>query len=187
MKEDFTLTIVLEESEDNDQNWASLHQCLLMLFDSPLNHAGHLEVFIRLKDGRVIKMHREVRIPRTYKRFDQLFNNFLQGCDMPIVQTNNGPARLLVFIKRQLSMNCKRIRIGNLVPKFRNVDSFASSCGNSERLAVHIEFGPVDYNDLEVKTINSNEDIYSISRYPLSPALICAKITTSFEKALEVL
>lgn len=203
--EEFKLLVVLEEAQDNDQNWASLHQCLLMLFDSPLNHAGYLEVFIKPTDGRVIKMHREVRIPRTFRRFEQLFCNFLQGCDMPVVQTKDGHARLLDFVSpkfmdKQLK-SCKKFRVSNLAPKLRGANFFAeNSCGSNEshkQLAIFLEFGPVDFNILgegreteyEVKTLNRfpDEDTYSISRYPLSPALTCVKLATAFEKALDVL
>lgn len=192
------LTIVLDEQKDNNQNWSTLHQCLLMLFDSPLNHAGYLEVYIRLTDNRLIKMHREVRIPRTFKRFEQLFNNFLQGCDMPVVQTKDGPTRLLQFvaksIDKHLQSNCKRYRVSNLAPRLRSSDYFTSELDNFKRIAIFIDFGPVDFNILgegreteyQVKTINKypNEDTYSISRYPLAAALTCVKLTTAFENKL---
>lgn len=219
-RQEFTLTVVLDEQKDNNQNWIPLHQCLLMLFDSPLNHKGYLEVFIRLLDRRIVKLHREVRIPRTFKRFEQLFNNFLQGCDMPLVQTKDGQTRLLQFVnkttfdkKLQLSNNgdknrrnssgssiYKRFRVCNLAPKLKSADYFTSSINsNCERITLFVEFGPVDFNILgdgreeeyEMKTIkNESEEIedytYSISRYPISPALTCVKLLTSFESALDV-
>lgn len=198
-QQDFTLTVVLDEHEDNDQDWTSLHQCLLMLFDSPLNQEGYLEVYIRLNsnDEKFIKLHREVRIPRTFKRFEQLFNNFLQGCDMPFVDTKDGQVKLLQFVNNK-SFDHK-FRIINLAPKLRNADFFTDTLNLHKRIVLFIEFGPVDYNILgngreeeyEMKTFrryNDAEDnvTYSISRYPLSPALTCVKLTTSFEKALDV-
>lgn len=201
MEKDFVLTIILEEQEDNHRDWTKLHQCLLMLFDSPLNHAGHLEVFIKLSDCRVIRLHREVRIPRTFKRFEQLFCNFLEGCDMPLVQTKDGQVRLLQFvgksIEKQLQNNCKKFRISNLAPRLKSADYFTECFQEShKKLAVFIEFGPVDFNILgegreteyEMKIINKThtEDTYSISRYPLCPSNTCVKLTTSFEKALDV-
>lgn len=197
----FILTVILDEHNENQGNWKPLHQCLLMLFDSPLNHAGHLEVLIRLADQRVVKLHREVRIPRTFKRFEQLFCNFLQGCDMPLVETKDGPTRLLQFLGRSLNKhlqasNCQRFRISNLAPQLKSPDYLASTIESSKRIAVFIEFGPVDFNILgdgkeieyEIKTIDKQyaEDTCSISRYPLSPSLTCVKLATSFEKALDV-
>lgn len=199
MNRDFLLTVVLDELKAN-HSWNYLHQCLLMLFDSPLNHAGFLEIYIRLADKRLIKLHREVRIPRTFKRFDQLFCNFLDGCDMPLVQTKDGQVRLLQFVNKsidkQLHPNCKRLRISNLDPSLRQASYFSSTIESSQKLVVFVEFGPVNFNILgdgketeyEIKSIAkaSDEETFSISRYPLSSSLTCVKLTTAFERALEV-
>lgn len=200
-KKKFNLIVVLDEQKDND-NWTHLHQSLLMLFDSPLNHEGYLEVLIRLKDGRFIKMHREVRVPRTFKRFEQLFNNFLEGCDMPMVQTKDGQCRLLQFINQHKILYNKsdataQFRICNLAAKLKSCDYFADQL--DKKLIIYIGFGPVDFNVLgdereeeyETKTISygseeEEKNTYSISRYPLSSALTCVKLLTSFEKALDV-
>lgn len=206
-----SVTIILDQStskngsdSDSAQDLAalSLHQCLLMLLDSPLNQAGHLEVYVRLADQRLIAIHREVRIPRTFKRFNQLFDNFLQGCDMPVVQTKDGPARLFRFVNKSLDKHlppateCPRYRICNLTSRLVNPNFFAESLETTLRLVLLIDLSPVDFNflgnsretDYEIKVINNNPDkhTYSISRYPLSPALICVKLTSSFERALDV-
>lgn len=204
VERNFSLTVVLEERKDNGGKWTWLHQCLLMLFDSPINHAGYLQVFIKLADGKMIRMHREVRIPRTFKRFEQLFCNFLQGCDMPLVQTKDGHARLLQFVNKSIEQQWassdgahKTYRIANLAPKLKSPHHLAEEANDtSSKIFVYIEFGPVDFNILgegketeyEEKTIPELDvdGTYSISRYPLSPSLTCAKLATAFEKVLEV-
>lgn len=45
------------------------HQCLLMLFDSPLNRAGLLQVYIHTENNVLIEINPQTRIPRTFKRF----------------------------------------------------------------------------------------------------------------------
>eukprot|EP00003_Mantamonas_plastica_P030783 TRINITY_DN7758_c1_g2_i1.p1 TRINITY_DN7758_c1_g2~~TRINITY_DN7758_c1_g2_i1.p1 ORF type:complete len:288 (+),score=119.44 TRINITY_DN7758_c1_g2_i1:95-865(+) len=45
------------------------HQCLLALFDSPLNKAGLLQVYVRTEKGVLIEINPRTRIPRTFKRF----------------------------------------------------------------------------------------------------------------------
>lgn len=45
------------------------HQCLLMLFDSPLNRAGLLQVFLHTNNNVLIEINPQTRIPRTFKRF----------------------------------------------------------------------------------------------------------------------
>ena len=46
-----------------------LHQCLLMLQDSPLNRAGLLQIFIHTAKNILIQVHPSCRIPRTFDRF----------------------------------------------------------------------------------------------------------------------
>lgn len=200
--DEFELLIVLEEQKGNDENWFTLHQCLLMLFDSPLNHAGKLKVFIRLLNGKLIKLHREVRIPRTFKRFEQLFCNFLQGVDMPVVQTKDGQTKLLQFVgnsieKKIYDINVSnRYRIANLAPRLKSPEFF-TEIQDQESITLIVEFGPVDFNilgcgrdaEVEIKTFTKehhDQNTYSISRYPLSPSLTCVKLTSAFEKTLDV-
>lgn len=45
------------------------HQCLLMLFDSPLNRAGLLQVYVHTHNNVLIEINPQTRIPRTFKRF----------------------------------------------------------------------------------------------------------------------
>ena len=45
-----------------------LHQCLLNLFESPLNKAGMLQVFIRTKENVLIEISPKTKIPRTIKK-----------------------------------------------------------------------------------------------------------------------
>lgn len=198
----FTLTVVLEEESRTEigRKWDTLHQCLLMLLDSPLNQAGYLEVYITLADGKCIKTHREIRIPRTLKRFENLFNNFLDGSEMPVVQTKQGPAKLMQFVGKSSvhNPNKNRFKILNLAPKLKPPHYFTQQLSeqHAKKIVIHLEFGPVDFNVLgcgreqeyEVKTINKypNEETFSISNYPLSASLTCVKLTTAFEKALDV-
>lgn len=57
-----------------------VHQCLLMLFDSPLNRAGLLQVYIHTENNVLIEINPQTRIPRTFKRFAGLmgiYNTFI--------------------------------------------------------------------------------------------------------------
>jgi len=45
------------------------HQCLLALLDSPLNKAGHLQVYIHTNQNVLIEINPSIRIPRTFRRF----------------------------------------------------------------------------------------------------------------------
>lgn len=51
------------------------HQSLLMLFDSPLNRAGLLQVYIHTNKNVLIEINPQCRIPRTFKRFGGLMGS----------------------------------------------------------------------------------------------------------------
>lgn len=53
-----------------------LHQCLLALIDSPLNKAGHLQVYVRSNQNVLFEISPATRIPRTFKRFSGLMGTF---------------------------------------------------------------------------------------------------------------
>lgn len=53
------------------------HQSLLMLFDSPLNRAGLLQVYIHTHKNVLIEINPQTRIPRTFKRFGGLMGKIL--------------------------------------------------------------------------------------------------------------
>lgn len=53
------------------------HQSLLMLFDSPLNRAGLLQVYIHTAKNVLIQINPQCRIPRTFKRFAGLMGMLL--------------------------------------------------------------------------------------------------------------
>lgn len=46
-----------------------------MLFDSPLNRAGLLQVYIHTENNVLIEINPQTRIPRTFKRFAGLMGN----------------------------------------------------------------------------------------------------------------
>ncbi|EFA77002.1 putative ribosome biogenesis protein [Heterostelium album PN500] len=90
-----------------------LHQCLLALFDSPLNKAGFLQVYIRTTKNVLIEVHPQTRIPRTFQRFAGLMAivNIVTNVDQLIVQllnklsirATNGPDKLFKVIKNPVT------------------------------------------------------------------------------------
>ena len=51
----------------------SSHQSLQEFFDSPLAKEGKVTVLLKTRKGVLIKVHPNIRLPRTYKRFSGLF------------------------------------------------------------------------------------------------------------------
>ena len=77
-----------------------LHQCLLNLFESPLNKAGMLQVYIRTKENVLIEISPKTKIPRTIKRFCGLMGQLLQKYR---IRAMNSSEVLLKVIKNPIT------------------------------------------------------------------------------------
>ncbi|CAH1363674.1 hypothetical protein MTP99_000013 [Tenebrio molitor] len=151
------------------------HQCLLMLFDSPLNRAGLLQVYIHTDNNVLIELNPQTRIPRTFKRFAGLMVQLLHKYS---IRAENGPKLLKVVknpITDHLPVGIKKyamsfaakqtVKCAELVPK--DDDPVAVIVGAMARGSVNVDYA---------------EDTFSISHYPLSAALACTKLCSAFEE-----
>ena len=70
-----------------------------MLFDSPLNRAGLLEVFIHTKQNVLIAIDPQTRFPRTFKRWANLMGNklLLITKEVRAILTNSSHAVQLLY------------------------------------------------------------------------------------------
>ncbi|XP_038244360.1 ribosomal RNA small subunit methyltransferase NEP1 isoform X2 [Dermochelys coriacea] len=152
------------------------HQSLLMLMDSPLNRAGLLQVYIHTQKNVLIEVNPQTRIPRTFDRFCGLMVQLLHKLS---VRAADGPQKLLKVIKNpvtdHLPVGCMKIGTSFSVP---NVTDVRELVPTAEPVAIVV--GAFAHGLLNV---NYTEKMISISNYPLSAALTCAKITTAFEEA----
>ncbi|XP_034642901.1 ribosomal RNA small subunit methyltransferase NEP1 [Trachemys scripta elegans] len=152
------------------------HQSLLMLMDSPLNRAGLLQVYIHTQKNVLIEVNPQTRIPRTFDRFCGLMVQLLHKLS---VRAADGPQKLLKVIKNpvtdHLPVGCMKIGTSFSVP---NVTDVRELVPTAEPIAIVV--GAFAHGSLNVNYI---EKMISISNYPLSAALTCAKITTAFEEA----
>ncbi|XP_036394176.1 ribosomal RNA small subunit methyltransferase NEP1 [Megalops cyprinoides] len=157
------------------------HQCLLMLLDSPLNRAGLLQVYIHTEKNALIEINPQTRIPRTFARFCGLMVQLLHKLS---VRAADGPQRLLRLIKNPVS--------DHLPPGCPRFGTSFSAQGGAvcPRTIVPAE-GPatVVIGAFAHGAINVDytEKTVSVSNYPLSAALTCAKICSAFEEVWGVL
>ncbi|XP_046910618.2 ribosomal RNA small subunit methyltransferase NEP1 [Dermatophagoides farinae] len=157
-----------------------LHQCLLMLFDSPLNRAGLLQVYVHTEQNVLIEINPQTRVPRTFKRFAFLMVQLLHKLSVRATNTSDKLMRVIKNpITSHLPVGCRRIGTSfkcsnlikpkDLVPKDDQplvIVIGAMAHGNVQ----------VDYTEYDV----------SISQYPLSAALACTKICSAFEEVWEI-
>lgn len=156
-----------------------VHQCLLMLMDSPLNRAGLLQVYIHTEKNVLIEINPQTRIPRTFKRFAGLMVQLLHKYG---VRASDGPMKLLKVIKNPISdhlpVGCRKILMSFSANKVVHPREFVPS---EDPIAIVV--GAMAHG--QVKT-DYTEDTISISNYPLSGAVTCSKLCTAFEEAWEI-
>lgn len=155
-----------------------VHQCLLMLFDSPLNRAGLLQVFVRTMNNISIEINPQTRFPRTFKRFANLMVQLLHRMS---IKSSQGPEKLLRVIKNpitsHLPVGCKKIGTSF---KAENVVQPSDLVEQESDDPVVIVIGAMAHGDA---VPDYAEHVVSISHYPLSGALACTKIVSAFESA----
>lgn len=158
-----------------------LHQCLLMLQDSPLNQAGLLQVYIHTEKNVLIEVDPQCRIPRTFKRFAGLMVQLMQRLS---VRSSEGNRKLLKVIKNpvtdHLPVGCRKIGMSfdalncvqptEIVPK--------------DDKPIVIVIGAMAHGKAEMEFI---EESFAISKYHLSGALACAKVCSAFEQTWGIL
>lgn len=156
------------------------HQSLLMLMDSPLNRAGLLQVYIHTKKNVLIEVNPQTRIPRTFDRFCGLMVQLLHKLS---VRAADGPQKLLKVIKNPVSdhfpVGCMKIGTSFSVPVISDVRELVPSSDPIVFVVGAFAHGQVN--------VEYTEKMVSISNYPLSAALTCAKLTTAFEEVWGVI
>ncbi|XP_047470295.1 ribosomal RNA small subunit methyltransferase NEP1-like [Penaeus chinensis] len=152
-----------------------LHQCLLMLQDSPLNQAGKLQVYIHTEKNVLIEVNPQCRIPRTFKRFAGLMVQLLHKMS---VRASDGSMKLLKVIRNPVSDHFPPgvKKIGTSF-QAKNLVNPRSLVPPKESLVVVI--GAMAHGKVEV---DYTEEEVSFSNYHLSAALACSKLCSGFEE-----
>jgi rRNA small subunit pseudouridine methyltransferase Nep1 len=159
-----------------------LHQCLLMLFDSPLNRANLLQVYVHTQKKVLIEINPQTRIPRTFDRFCGLMVQLLHKLSIRASDTSQ---KLLKVIKNpitnHLPAGCRKYCTSFSAEKVVHVNEFAAEHPENEPLVVVI--GAMAKGSVDV---DYTDQLISISNYPLSAALACSKFCSSFEDKWKV-
>lgn len=159
-----------------------VHQCLLMLFDSPLNRAGLLQVYIHTMNNILIEINPQTRFPRTFKRFASLMVQLLYKSS---IKSANGPEFLLRVIKNpvtsHLPVGCRKIGTSFKAEKLIKPSQIIDPKSPDEPIAIVI--GAMAHGEASV---DYTEETICVSKYPLSGALACTKIVSAFEEAWDI-
>uniref|UniRef100_A0A158Q8S4 18S rRNA (pseudouridine-N1)-methyltransferase n=1 Tax=Elaeophora elaphi TaxID=1147741 RepID=A0A158Q8S4_9BILA len=158
-----------------------LHQCLLMLLDSPLNRADLLQIYVHTVNNILIEVNPQIRIPRTFDRFCGLMVQLLHKLS---IRAADSSVKLLKIIRNPVSIHlpigCRKVLTSYQASEYLSCRQFAESAGNKPIAVIIGGFAKgkatVDYAEEEVK----------LSNFPLSAALTCSKLTSSFEEVWKV-
>ncbi|KAI6652561.1 Ribosomal RNA small subunit methyltransferase NEP1 [Oopsacas minuta] len=161
-----------------------VHQCLLMLLDSPLNQAGLLQIFIHTEKNVLIQISPQTRIPRTFDRFCGVMVQLLQKLVVRAAG-NDSHVPLLKIIKNpitdHLPTGCLKIGTSHKSKKFVDPLVYATD----EKPIVFV-IGAFAHGSLEERGVSYTEETVSISNYPLSAAYTCAVICSKFTEAWNI-
>ncbi|XP_055380512.1 ribosomal RNA small subunit methyltransferase NEP1 [Condylostylus longicornis] len=156
------------------------HQCLLMLFDSPLNRAGLLQVYLKTENNVLVEINPQTRIPRTFKRFAGLMVQLLHKFS---IRANETSTKLMKVIKNpitdHLPVGCKKYTMSFTGKLVKNCKEFAPE--NNE--AIVFVIGAFAHGNVNV---DYTEGSFSISNYPLSAAITCTKLCNAFEEVWNI-
>lgn len=158
-----------------------VYQCLQVLSQCPLNRAGLLQVYVRTQNNELFKVDPQFAVPPTFDEFSKVMVQLLHNlrpvrakkCSRQLLKLLKNPVTLHLPVgcpKYGTSSKAKRIiRPSELVP----TDS-------DPQKSVVVVIGAMAHESCEPDYVS---ETFSISRYPLSAALVCARVTTAFEES----
>ena len=164
-----------------------IHQCLLNIFDSPLNKVGLLQVYIHTTKNILIEINPKTRMPRTFKRFSGLFTQLLLKNEIKASDTNE-------ILMKTINSNIENV-LGKNTPKILlsakgrliDIDTYCKNldlAGGDKNICFIIGTNPKGDIDPLIKY---NDDCISLSSFELDSNIVCAKICSSFEKIWDIL
>jgi rRNA small subunit pseudouridine methyltransferase Nep1 len=171
-----------------------IHQCLLNLFDSPLNKVGLLQVYLHTNKNILIEINPKTRMPRTFKRFSGLFTQLLLKNEIKASDTNETLMKVInTKIKDLIDKNTPKILLsakGRLIDIDTYIKNLCTSLDEGKdkdkdkNICFIIGTNPKGEIDSFIKY---NDDCISLSSFDLDSNIVCAKICSSFEKVWDIL
>uniref|UniRef100_A0AC34QHH7 Ribosomal RNA small subunit methyltransferase NEP1 n=1 Tax=Panagrolaimus sp. JU765 TaxID=591449 RepID=A0AC34QHH7_9BILA len=158
-----------------------LHQCLLMLLDSPLNRSGLLQIYFHTSSNVLVEVSPQCRIPRTFNRFCGLM---LQLLVKRVIKTEDGTTLMKVIknpVTQYLPVGCEVYLTSFSAEKFLRPREVVP---NGELKQVAVIIGCIATGQVKVDYPNTQ---IKISNYPLSAAITCSKFASEFEEAWDIL
>ncbi|OII77747.1 nucleolar essential protein 1 [Cryptosporidium andersoni] len=175
-----------------------VHNCLLMILDSPLCKSGYLsEVIILNYDGKIISVNPIFRVPRSFKIFEKVFVNFLSSNTGVLTLPDDSQITLLKLLNPPLHSYIKE---NNLIIGFsrsadiRHFPQFVEDVvtplfSQPSLCKICCIVGAIS-NGNPVEKFQKNEKLLthciSISNYSMPASICCSRICSEIEEALGI-
>lgn len=158
-----------------------VHQCLQVLSQCPLNRAGLLQVYVRSQNNELFRVDPQLAVPEKFSEFSKIMVQLLHNlrpvrakkCSKQLLKLLKNPVTLHLpagpMIYGTSSKATKIVRPDELVPP-----------QDEKCQTVVFVIGAMAHESCEPDYVHQT---VSISKYPLSAALVCGRITGAFEEA----
>ncbi|EPR79346.1 EMG1/NEP1 methyltransferase [Spraguea lophii 42_110] len=155
------------------------HHILLTLIDSPLNKSKKMKIFINTTNNILIDVNPNIRIPRTYSRFQGLFKQLFKNLK---IKSNDGEILMKIIkgpVESYLPPNIRKVGLSQDGEKI-----------SKEKISHNIENGYCFYvNAISKGTEENFKDLYmmiKVSNFALSGATAISKICFMLEDILGI-
>lgn len=158
-----------------------VHQCLRILQQCPLNRAGLLQIYVRTENNELIKVDPQLNVPETFDDFTRIIVQLLHH--LRPVRAKKCSKQLLKLVKNPVTLHLPVgcLKYGTSSKATRVVRPCELVPTKEKQVTpVAIVIGAMAHESCDPEYV---DETISISRYPLSAAIVCAKITGAFEKA----
>lgn len=161
-----------------------VYQCLQVLSQCPLNRAGRLQVYVRTQNNELFKVDPQLAIPDSFQDFTKIMVQLLHN--LRPVRAKKCSKQLLKLIKNPITLHlpigCLKYGTSSKAKKIIRPNELVPP-KDSPHKSLAIVIGAMAHESCEPDYV---DETFSISKYPLSAALVCAKITSAFEEAWNI-
>eukprot|EP00658_Telonema_sp_P-2_P027087 TRINITY_DN20998_c0_g1_i1.p1 TRINITY_DN20998_c0_g1~~TRINITY_DN20998_c0_g1_i1.p1 ORF type:complete len:158 (-),score=24.11 TRINITY_DN20998_c0_g1_i1:261-734(-) len=156
---------------------------LMNVLDSPLNKAGYMQVYIHTNKNVLIKVHKSIRIPRTFRRFSGLMVQLLHKLS---IRATNGPDKLMEVIRNPIQSHFPagaRVYGTSSTAEVVKCREFVAELPTD--VPVVFVYGAMAHGKASAE--DYAHEWISVSNYPLSGATAIARLLSSLEEHYDVL
>lgn len=157
------------------------HQCLQVLAQCPLNRAGLLQVYVRTQNNELFKVDPQFSVPESFDDFTSIMVQLLHH--LRPVRAKKCSKQLLKLIKNPVTLHlpagCPRYGTSSKAKRVVRPSELVPAT-DSHHKSVVVVIGAMAHESCDPDYV---DETVSISKSPLSAALVCAKLTSAFEEA----